>query len=341
LQHVPFKVVPPPKHIKTDDTGAFLIDPKRIASNPRNPRKRFRSIPALARAIAKVGHLTPGTVVFIKHKDFDAMLIDGERRLKAILYANEHGLGENTIMYRAHIQTVRDGREQHMKAFAANFGKEDHDCIEIAEAIRDMIADGYSRDYIREIAGKSITWVYQHESLLKLHPEVQALLVPGENDEVTTVGGDVQALPRETGNLRSREPERKLAFSVALLLVDLPHEHQRRYAKQILFKQMSMDEARRHVHKEARKIGLSVSPRSSEPKRRFASLMALTGVFKGKIGIFLDMPNSELDMMLANVGPKSRKLLLDGLQEFTSEMCAFVEALDRKSKKLETVSPPS
>src|SRR4051812_13268149 len=64
-------------------------DAKRVKPNPANPRKRFRRIAELAENIKTIGQTSPGRVTTIEgDTDFDVMLVDGERRLRACLLAD-------------------------------------------------------------------------------------------------------------------------------------------------------------------------------------------------------------------------------------------------------------
>src|SRR3989344_916572 len=69
----------------------FLLDPNRVRPFPDQIRKRFRGIPELAQSIKAVGQTTPIKVRLLEDGgDFDAELVDGERRLRACLSISRH-----------------------------------------------------------------------------------------------------------------------------------------------------------------------------------------------------------------------------------------------------------
>jgi ParB family chromosome partitioning protein len=149
------------------------FDPTRVRPLPDQPRKRFYGIKELAASIAEVGQSTPGIVTLLEgDKDFDAQLIDGERRLRACKL-----LGKP---FRAEVQ--KDTPDAFAASFAANFGKQEHDCIEIAFALGRLRDEGRTVQQLAALAGKSTCWVSQHLAILKLHPDVQGMMLAKEDD---------------------------------------------------------------------------------------------------------------------------------------------------------------
>ncbi|HZY72959.1 MAG TPA: ParB/RepB/Spo0J family partition protein [Edaphobacter sp.] len=145
------------------------FDPQRVRPLPSQPRKRFTGIRELAESIKEAGQITPGIVTPITDDPkYDVQLVDGERRLRACKMAQ--------IPFRAEVREGADPEALFAASFAANFGKQDHDAIEIAEALARIQKSGKTIEQMARLAGKSTTWVSQHLSLLKLHPWVQEML---------------------------------------------------------------------------------------------------------------------------------------------------------------------
>lgn len=166
----------------SDTQNVRPFDPKRVRPLPDQPRKRFTGIMKLGKSIQLIGQTTPGIVTLVTDDpNYDAQLIDGERRLRACVAINhpfEAVVKENAGSY----------FKQFLKSVAANFQRQDHNVIEIAHALK-KAHDGENGEVgltIKELAalcGKSTTWVTQHLSLLKLSDEVQQLLIGEEEDD--------------------------------------------------------------------------------------------------------------------------------------------------------------
>jgi ParB/RepB/Spo0J family partition protein len=291
-----------------DADGAILLNPDRIRPLPNQPRKVFRRIPELAESIRTCGQHEPGRVILLKgEKDFDAELVDGERRLRACRLIG--------VKFRAWPESgIKDQEEQFERSFIANFGKEDHDCIEIAHSIKRMMTKrNRSLKEIAMMAGKSITWAFQHLSLLNLHEDVQKMLVPGENED--------------------EDSERRLTFSLAQLLVKFPQEKQVQAALKISKDQMGIVKARRYILQLARDTGIKVVSHERRPHAQFQSLMNLSEKLRDSVGVFLDMNDRELDGMMEGVHPESKVTLLERLVEFDNELVQLIEVLTKKVGK--------
>ena len=106
----------------------------------------------------------------------DYELNDGERRLRA---ARLEGLE----YLNAIIVTGQDAREQYVDSLVSNFCREDYTPLEKAEALRRLRQYGYSEQEMSEECGIDLGWVRSYLSLLKLVPEVQALMDPERQKE--------------------------------------------------------------------------------------------------------------------------------------------------------------
>lgn len=276
------------------------FDPARVRPFAGQPRKRFNDISALARSIKKNGQQIPGKVVLLDQPDFDAELIDGERRLRACL--------ELGITFRAEVDgSPGTEADRFEKSLAANFGRQDHDCLEIAEALGRLRESGRTQTEMADICGgKSIAWVCQHLSLLQLHPNVQTMLIPG-NDGRTALG-----------------------LSVALMIVNQPHDFQQRIAKKVAG--MSMVEARRIILRQARIDGRTTGKQVS-PQKQFMRLRASTDDMLHRLGIYADMSYEELKTVLLASEPGFRESLAASLAEVSNHASGISETLDKLNKR--------
>lgn len=278
------------------------FDASRVRPLPGQPRKRFRGIAELAASITEVGQATPGLVTLVSgDADWDAQLIDGERRLRACKLA---GVG-----FRAEVRKDAASADAAFAAsFAANFGKQDHDAIEIAEGLATLKAAGRTGKQLAALAGKSDCWVSQHLSLLKLHPDVQAMMVSESEDE-----------PR-------------LTFQLAQLLTDLTHDHQLELAPKLVA--LSVAAARRYVIAARRDAGL---PARKEHVTRARSLEALERMLEevtDRIGIYLDMPAAELNGAIDSFDLHDRRQLARLLGEVAENLTGLAEAITARNPTL-------
>lgn len=326
--------------LERDDDGALLLDPDKVMPFRKkpgkspfgNPRRRFRTIPELARSIGEVGQAEAGLVIVIDTPEFAVELVDGERRLKACKLAGRK--------FKAYPTTVRDPLEQFKISFARNFGSEAHDCLEVAEAIKTLADNGQSHMQIADTAGgKSITWVTQHLNLLKLHPDVQSMLVEVPDDDEDGDGTADRAIQAIQRNSKKRE-NFKLTFSLAQLLVPLPESRQLGVARHILAKRMTMDSARRYIFGILRESsqngnGHAFAVPHRRPAKQFGSLQSLAARMRDKVGVFIDMHDEELSKVLADRPRPELVRILANLRQFQAELEVLTDSLTGKIQPTE------
>lgn len=136
------------------------------------PRRYFdeEEIDSLAASIKQIGQVSP-VLAFPARKPGHFELIDGERRWRAVQRA-----GLATI--RVEVTDEPDPDKRFALAVAANFGRQGHAPLEIADAIHRMLKT-QTREQVAAVFGKSPGWVTQHLMLKNLHPDVAELLEPG------------------------------------------------------------------------------------------------------------------------------------------------------------------
>ena len=76
------------------------------------------------------------------------------------------------------IRTVESRDAQFVDSVVSNLCRVDHTALEKAGGIGSTPQDGMSRQEMADECGYSLGWIDQHLSLLRLEPEVQALMDP-------------------------------------------------------------------------------------------------------------------------------------------------------------------
>lgn len=296
-----------------------FFDPFRIKPFAGQIRKRFRGIRELAASIDEVGQTTPIKVRVLEDTtDFDAELVDGERRLFACRSLKRP--------VEAYIDTgVVDVATQFAHCVAANFGRQDHDCLEIAQAIQKLKDFGKTTAQIAAIFGKSVAWVAQHTSLLRLAPEVQQMLIPADEKplEVGDADDDAGADLTADGDFERAT----IPFSIALLLVPLPFDLQRRAAEEIREMGMSMVGARRYVRGVLRDSGRHHNVRQ-RPKEQWQGLESLCSRLRDMVGTYLDMQGQEFDHILRATAQAHRLEVAKALRSFSREVIELAECIE-------------
>lgn len=293
----------------------YEFDPKRVKPLPDQIRKRFTGIRRLALSIKFIEQTTPAKVRLITgDPDYDAQLIDGERRLRACLLIDRKIL--------AYVDENVTEKNQYEHSVASNFGRQDHDPMEIVNAILRFRADGKKNDQIAQIFGKSVGWVNQYHSLHKLTPEVQQMMVPPDEDEEQENGaGDDGG-----SQLQVRRPT--LPFAVALLLVRLEASVQIETANKIIKQCMSTPAARRLVLNELRETGDS-GKRRTRPSEQWQALIQLAEQTKERFGVFMDMKGAEFDQVIRFASVEGRQEVQQALVTLASEITQLAESVSR------------
>lgn len=288
------------------------FDPARVRPLPDQPRKRFGGIHALARSIAAIGQQTPGIVTLVEDDPaFDAQLIDGERRLRACRLAG--------VPFRAEVRSPAAAEQFLLASFAANFGRQDHDAIEIAELLGKRHAAGVAITTLAVAAQRSTAWVAHHLNLLKLCPEVRQMMVRPDRDDDEDDGD-----------------EQPLTFQLAQLLVPLSAGEQVRTARAILRKGMGLAEARRYVLARRHKLGDRTAYAAVEKRGRARTLLALANAartFSHKSGVYTDMPGSEFNALRRMATPEQFAQVVEAMEEVEQQARDIREVLLEEAAK--------
>jgi ParB family chromosome partitioning protein len=151
-----------------------LVPIERIGRNPANPRRQFAEsdLEELAASIRRHGVVQPVLVRPSKSDGIAFELIAGERRWRA---AQRAGLTELPVI----IREVND-RTALQLAIVENVQRADLNPVEEAMGYQQLIDEhGYSQADLGEIIGKSRSHVANTLRLLKLPPQIHAMIESG------------------------------------------------------------------------------------------------------------------------------------------------------------------
>jgi ParB family chromosome partitioning protein len=291
-----------------EENGLGIIrsfDPDRVKPLPNQPRKRFAGINELAQSISEVGQVSPGLVTPLAGDDrFDAQLVDGERRLRACKIAG--------VKFRAEVRSDASAEKIFKLSFASNFGKQDHDPIEIALGLQRLRDAGDSVQECARTSGHSMIWVYQYLNLLRLHPAVQAMMMAQEDEQ-----------------------EPALSLSAGTELVSLPESSQITLAAKIVaagglstrnIRRLKMQEMDR------KKIERPKSP----PPKSLKAIENLLEDFTFSIARYLDMPGPELNALIDSMRVSARRNLCKTIDDVAEGLSGLAEAIEARLLKVQS-----
>lgn len=237
---------PPTADLRLKSAHVIDIPVGRIRAFKGQPRTWFHPerLRALARSIRRGGQQVPVIVVPVaKDPQHDYQLYDGERRWRAC-----------QIIKKATIRAIvaeSAGEAEMFKGSAiCNFGREDHTDLEVAQALKRVKeTEEITIQELADLFGRSVSWVMQHLTLLRLAP------------------GVVKRLAAEL-------PEaEQITYSVALEISKLPVEHQEPAAEHIVKRRLGLNAARLYVRKLTAQHGTSSgSSRKRKPSDQARSL---------------------------------------------------------------------
>lgn len=295
----------------------LFLDPRRVLPLPENPRWKnnpgfsAESLRNLGRSIRATGQLEVAKVIPTSEPGYDAQLIDGERRLRGCRLAE--------CMIKVEVrEDVTDEKALLVLSVVSNFGKEGHTCLEIAHAVGKFRAMDMKFEEISDLFGKSLCWVQQHASLLKLDQEVQDLLVVAPESTITIDGEEVETV--EFAEKGRRKRTRGISFSLALNLVDLPPSDQKAIAKHVIENDMPLTKARRYILGYRREAGKEKKTRRNRPRDRFTAFEGLVGRTVDGFGIYEDMKTSEFRAFLEKQSPHELRQLLKEIRGLSATL---------------------
>jgi len=164
----------PPTASRPAEAGVRMVAIREIQVNPQQPRQHFDSaaLEELAQSIREQGVLQP---LLVRPAGTGLQLIAGERRWRAAQLA---GLAEVPVL----VRPLNDERALEV-AIIENLQREDLNPIEQARAFQQLSSRfALTQEQIAQRTGKERASVANFMRLLKLDPEVQALV---ENSALT------------------------------------------------------------------------------------------------------------------------------------------------------------
>lgn len=223
--------------------------PSCIRPMEEQPRVYFNqdSIMRLADSIRSVGQVYPGIVRKIGDNRYE--LLDGERRWRAITLVG--------IEYRALLVEITNDAVPFLIAAIANFNREAHTPLEIADSIERMYDEmGMPMDEIAKVIGIKVQWAYSMLSLRFLHEDVRAMLDP--------------TLPKE----------QKIPVTAAIHISKVKRHLQPGLAKRVLERDVSLNGLRKEAVRVSRKEGAYIRTTREQPGKRWKSIGLRTNQFK-------------------------------------------------------------
>lgn len=280
------------KVVITDQGKKYLaeIDIDMIDPNPRQPRKYFdeTAIAELQQSMRVEGQKIEIRVVKMPNGRY--MIKEGETRWISAKRNGEKKIWAVVDPYLGEEQLLID-------SFVCNFGRKGHEAFEVAlalkewrsfESMKDLDEDEFLLKAAKKVGkGKSLSWVKNHYSLLKLPPSLFKRLHP-----------------------KTPEKER-LLFSAALELVKekVPMERREALGMEIIQKKMTGRAAKMHIHK---KIGgkqqLGGRGRPSDDAEMYRNCIAGT---HEKVQFLISFGAKRLEKMLMNKPEAVRQELID------------------------------
>lgn len=162
----------PGAETKEEKKDALLLKTSQLEPNKDQPRKKFdeEAIEELAQSIKQYGIIQP---IIVCKKDDYYQIIAGERRWRA---AKKAGIREVPVVVKEYTD-----KEIAEISLIENIQREDLNPIEEAKSYKRLI-DEYklTQEELSERVSKSRTEIANKMRLLKLHDEVQKMLISGE-----------------------------------------------------------------------------------------------------------------------------------------------------------------
>lgn len=267
-----------------DDIGLIRRIPRsRIRRFQDQPRHFFeaKEMADLAASIEEIGQQTPIVVKRVSDDPaHDYELIDGERRWIACGMA-----GVATML--SWIKPVADADDQFATSVVSNFGRVGHTPLEVAQAIdrikkSDRMKDLPAGEQTRRVAkifARSEVWVYQHLAILRLHPDVQAMMSP--------------ALPED----------QRLGHLLGVFVSSLHPDLQLEIARGVIDKKMNINQARAFARQKAEAAGVQIAMgrRPRQPHDDYKNLVRFVTKVREGASIFL---TSSVQEVLSRRNPK-------------------------------------
>ena len=279
--------------------GDVIIVPRlSIRPFPNQPRKYFDKtrLKNLAESIDEIGQLVPVIVRELEEQSSHCYeLIDGQRRWHACGIAGKEKM-------KAVVETVKDGEEQFTFSVIANFGREGHDPVETALAIKHFREKGLSVVKIAKLFSKEPGWVYSHYKILEL---------------------DERVLQMMTVEI----PEgKRLNFSTALKISDLPKDEHLGMAEKVVKGELKYVQAKVLVERKAEKLGIA---NEVSPRKRYQIVRNFSVRTERELEALLSLPQNAFDKMFEFRDSKDRKEVVQRVKKNISDLQILLKSLEK------------
>lgn len=225
-----------------------VVDVRRIRPMKGQPRTYFNKerLLKLAGSIKTVGQITPGYLREVEPdaEGRDRELVDGERRWQSILMAG-------IPTFRAMLVRIDDAAAQYIVSVIANFNREGHTVLEIAESIKVMHEDlKLGMQEIGDSIGFHPVYTANLYGLRRLTKTVRDMLDP-----------EIQ-----------RDHNRQLPVTAAIEISRLPAERQEPLAWRILNRELNLRGLRKEVAQILEESGTPIQRRTQDPSNQRKTL---------------------------------------------------------------------
>lgn len=288
--------------------GEVIVIPRiRVRPFANQPRKYFdqAKLKSLAESIGEMGQLVPIFVRALEDANGSPChyeLIDGQRRWHACEMAGVKKM-------KAIVLSVQDEEEQFTISVISNFGRVDHDPIETALAIKRFRDGGKNVAQIAKTFARSEVWVYQYLKILKLDQEVLNMMSPEISED------------------------KRLLFSTALLLTDLPFDLQKKIAKVVVGKRLKHLQAKTLIRAKAERLGIGIGDSERTPNKDYRVLRSFVVKMERELAVLLSMPQSFFDKMFQHRDDEDCDKLADKLEANVADLKTLLGAVIAAKKK--------
>lgn len=221
-------------------------------------------------------------------------IVDGERRWRAIMLIP----AERRPLYKSEIIEADDEVVQFLIAGMANFNREGHQPLEVAETIHRYCEFGIPMQAVADLLGISVPWAYNIKGLRTLAEPVKDLLRPRDDDD------------------DEKKPKRPpLPVVAAMQLSKLPDPNlQIALARKVVRGEISLAHLRKEVVSVAAIAGIQVQQHIRSPLKRWERRETkMRPLLKSAEGIS-ELLNDEAVMRIAHAHPVEKGKLRRDLQ---------------------------
>lgn len=281
--------------MEEEKIGEVILVPRKVIRPfPNQPRTYFdeRQLYQLASSIKKHGQWTPAPVRKISDGQYKYELIDGQRRWFATEIA---GLTMMKVIV-ADNSSVATEDDQFKASVISNFGRANHTPVEIALAIKRFKDKGMTEQDIADIFACSVGWVQQHYKILKLLPEVLDMMSP------------------------ERHKTKRLKFSMALMIADLPQKLQKNAAEIIIRRQLKTGSAREFIRGVGASVGVKVGDPGRTPREDHRNVISFIRRFEKEADIFCQKPQDFFDKMFQSRSQEDAMHIVIGIQRIKEKL---------------------